>query len=1395
MEDTGPAQAGANALRLLSSETSSAAASAPRARGSTSSEPGCPPVEVAREDSTLACGSPSASASPPGASRPSPEASAPEDEEAGKKVEALRLLRELFSPSQTSSLDALLSEASFTSSCSRTSSVPSPASLPAAETGGHGASTSLAARLGAYMVSALARYREILRREQDGCPVDPDEEEEVQAALGTLLKATGAEPNRPETDRPELLAPFRPKYAGRRLLQKTAQDLYKVYRRERQREEEQRSQSGAQTPSGFPASDCALLCLAHLYGMLGQNYINTEETQEGERRLRKCVEVLMKVPPPPFAAALSPLDWSLLLLFSPSALRLRVAVALLDLAGLYCRWQRTRDARACFWRGAALLSLAETELDARLQALGGAEAEARSCAREGAHDDARATVRLLLVTTTSLRFLQRCVSAQLRLLPLEEDPKGVPEPQTCLRATAPLEAARETCVALSELLEKRSGLLERARRREARERQEAPSPTGAAAGAGAAPGDAPSALRPAAASADALVGTAGGVRPPSASDPSASRRSGAATATPNLVLAFFAFSPFVVDTKEIVRNLLSLASFFGFSSAAAGASVAGTQAPPSAESGLLNLFSAEYVLLTAEVLLEDERARAAELRGLREERRRRRKANAAREAQKRESGNWSADAGLPQNPAATEEGGDCESDDDACDSEEADREGGEIVARICRPDSRTLDELLAEVHRDKGLLYAHRLRASRDVLSDPAGCLAPLVRRHEGTATETPGCSAANRAEDAEMASEVHSARDDSHRFVDLINKQVRGKTGHMEEVRVEPQHRRVRTRSRSAPSLLASVCFAVFLALPLCSSASSEKPRVSQDEQPSRVGRFHPCLNNSAPYLATSAALHAYAASRPSRARGPPGPRRSPGPPLAPGAWLVAASALHPSLSHASRAFGGQSMILAMGCISILGSLVWAHHMVTVGLEDCHFPPALLNVQDCLALLSLPEALLAARLAETDAPTLSAAGDESRAGTRAAPPHSAVTGPEAPRPASSFAEVSAATASSAPSDFSLRALEASRLLPGGESQAKTTQEGGATESPSKEEVTLWRPNAEERGDARLVRLTDVLYVRCGVHFPTMHQQVAKKMQAMNREFLTAMGDLQHLHSSLLPYKDFIARHLMALALCDDFAAPRSLFTMARHEAQEALKTFVLDGWASEHTRLIIHEAALYKELIFFEDDLQRSSAMLSRRAKLLSSLVTELNPQHYLDLVRQMQFELGDVYKDLYELKWTGRMNKGDSLDDLVELDPDMVQKEEIERMKKSIKLHAYAERSIACFTSFIDSFRKTAPRSARSKAQEAEPEPDIPSEVLPVYLGARISRAKMLTRAGRNKDEMIQAMAQALKEYEWLKQFLSKQRPEGRSNPFLLHQLELCEQTLQLLPLRISKLAALGR
>merc|ERR1711977_144303 len=40
-------------------------------------------------------------------------------------------------------------------------------------------------------------------------------------------------------------------------------------------------------------------------------------------------------------------------------------------------------------------------------------------------------------------------------------------------------------------------------------------------------------------------------------------------------------------------------------------------------------------------------------------------------------------------------------------------------------------------------------------------------------------------------------------------------------------------------------------------------------------------------------------------------------------------------SSSYQKMVFGNQSMIFAMSCISVLGSLVWGHHMYTVGLES----------------------------------------------------------------------------------------------------------------------------------------------------------------------------------------------------------------------------------------------------------------------------------------------------------------------------------------------------------------------------------------------------------------------------------------------------------------------------
>ncbi|CBZ54024.1 Protein KBP homolog, related [Neospora caninum Liverpool] len=1190
-----------------------------------------------------------------------------DDEQRRKAAESLRLLRALFFPSSPS-----VSSAPFPGS-----SVVLPAAGASAK-GGDECQAPLTGReapeqvraaaareengenpppppfleLSHLMRETVSKYRSILRREEAGHPLDPDEEEAVEAALCAVQSASRQEGEEREAykerrtrgrnETAELPAPFRPKYAGRRLLQKTAQDLYRAYRVQRERDTTARSADTSEPPVDAPesASTQSLLCLAHLYGLLGQNYINTEETQEGERRLRKSVEIIMRAAAlslPPAVSIFSRRSsvWAFLL-FSPAALRVRAALALLDLAGLYTRWQRGRDARSCLSRAAPLLALAERDLEvqetgretrpARAESSSAKEQDGRrteerperSAEREmeagtqgTAKEETRQAAHLLRLVIHSLRFLQRCISAQVRLLPLEGE-DGLENGESA----SPEEAAHETCGAMAELLEKRARVLERAREREQAERRHLAAREALATEEGRAAKDA-SLRKPGGGISDAPLHTAATSSPRdlfnsvfSSSGAHASPRS--SVSLPGLVFTFFAFTPFVIDTKEIVRNLLSLATFYGFTS---------LSAPPRAceGRGLVSLFSAEYILETAECLVEAETKRVDEMRLLREARRQRAGAGQARgtsgapESDKLEAypgGSTGAEGEHPRDPSDSEE-------------EEVDREGGEITARICRLDARALDELLAEVHRDKSLLYARRLRLSRDVLADPSGLLDPLVRRHE------PGDRAAAAARGA-------------------------------------PPSRR--------------------------EGETADATKFAQNASQTEESRFFADL---------------------------------------------------------------------------------------IGKQTTQFPPVLEDAQDCLALLSLPEAFLAHKLLSERAtmPEGADGGEIESSDTESAKRLEAPDGrmnesegekgrpaaacnassilaqPRAPPPASGLSvgfPVSASCSSSSslpasppesclasPGFFSL-SLEAGAALLLGDQLAGGSRDRGCSGKQEEDgEVTLWRPARVD--DDRLVRLTDDLYVRCAVRFAPVHCQVAKKMRKMNHEFLQSMDKLDNLHPALLPYTDFISKHLMALALCDDFAAPRCLFVMAQHEAQAALKTFVLDGWTTEHTRLIIHQAALYKELSFFENDVQRYTAMHSRRAKLLASLVMELNPQHYLDLVRQMHFELGETYKEIYDIKWTGQINKDAALldDDVAEMDPEVVQREEVARMRKSAKLHGYAERSVAHFSAFTESFQK---------------------------------------------------------EYEWLRNFLA-QREAELSDSFLLRQLSLCEQTLQLLPLRISKLAALGR
>ena len=79
---------------------------------------------------------------------------------------------------------------------------------------------------------------------------------------------------------------------------------------------------------------------------------------------------------------------------------------------------------------------------------------------------------------------------------------------------------------------------------------------------------------------------------------------------------------------------------------------------------------------------------------------------------------------------------------------------------------------------------------------------------------------------------------------------------------------------------------------------------------------------------------------------------------------------------------------------------------------------------------------------------------------------------------------------------------------------------------------------------------------------------------------------------------------------------------------------YVLDGFVTDHVELCQDESQLYAKLVFFESNIDRKCKMCKYRIDLLLSLCKEISKEHYLYLIRQLLFELGECYSILLDLK-----------------------------------------------------------------------------------------------------------------------------------------------------------------
>lgn len=85
---------------------------------------------------------------------------------------------------------------------------------------------------------------------------------------------------------------------------------------------------------------------------------------------------------------------------------------------------------------------------------------------------------------------------------------------------------------------------------------------------------------------------------------------------------------------------------------------------------------------------------------------------------------------------------------------------------------------------------------------------------------------------------------------------------------------------------------------------------------------------------------------------------------------------------------------------------------------------------------------------------------------------------------------------------------------------------------------------------------------------------------------------------------------------------------------EKAKSYYTADTEATEYSKIIQDQAMAYKHLAFFESDPTNQAKMHKRRVDLLEDLLQMLNKVFYMNIVREVLYELGMAYTNILDIK-----------------------------------------------------------------------------------------------------------------------------------------------------------------
>jgi len=230
----------------------------------------------------------------------------------------------------------------------------------------------------------------------------------------------------------------------------------------------------------------------------------------------------------------------------------------------------------------------------------------------------------------------------------------------------------------------------------------------------------------------------------------------------------------------------------------------------------------------------------------------------------------------------------------------------------------------------------------------------------------------------------------------------------------------------------------------------------------------------------------------------------------------------------------------------------------------------------------------------------------------------------------------------------------------------------------------------------------------------------------------------------------------------DAFDAARSLFLFGQKCVDSAKCFFSLEWHASDNVSIIQDHSQLFKHLIFFEAELERKCRMYKRRADMMEGLLKQLNPQHYLVLMRQLMFEAGIIYSEMADCKIT---LAGDS---------------EKPTTHAILKINKLISQSLKHFDSFINSFQDHS-----GKLPDRFDEQCLRSILSAKFWIARL-HSKVVTA---NPQTQVDHQRKSLENYQWIVAY-HKAYPAEVERCFA-EELKMCKEMTELLPHKLDKMS----